>query len=95
MKYRRFETKQDYINSLLEICEPLKKYYSDGNALLHLGETKTHYDDRTLDLEGFARILWGLVPLWKGSIRTDLLEIYQKGIASRSPSPIAAISTNA
>lgn len=82
MKYRKFETKQDYINSLLEICEPLKKYYSDGNALLHLGETKTHYDDRTLALEGFARILWGLVPLWKGSTRTDLLEIYQKGIAS-------------
>lgn len=80
MKYGRFETKQDYINSLLEMCEPLKKYYSDGNALLHLGETKTHYDDRTLDLEAFSRILWGLVPLWHGSDQTDFVEIYQKGI---------------
>lgn len=49
---------------LLDIIRPLKPYYSPGHAWLCLGSSAAHYGEKAARMEGFARILWGLGPLW-------------------------------
>lgn len=57
-------TREDVATVLLEIIRPLKPYYSQGHAWLHVGDTGAHYGEKAARMEGFARILWGLGPLW-------------------------------
>lgn len=80
MDCKSFNHKEDYIQSLIEACKPLKAYYSEGKARLNLGCSGTHYDKQTMELEAFARPLWGLVPLWAGSDQNDFKDSYQEGI---------------
>lgn len=74
------QSKRDFANVLLKILEPLKNHYSEGKALLYVGETGAVYDEKTIGLEGFARILWGLVPLWAGGGENSLDKFYVEGI---------------
>lgn len=60
----KFKTKDDYINSLLKLAEDFKQYYTEDKSRIFLGESSAIYDDSTIGIEGFARVLWGLVPLW-------------------------------
>ncbi|MEY8353234.1 DUF2264 domain-containing protein [Lachnospiraceae bacterium 54-53] len=66
MEGYRFETREDTARSLLKLIRPLKKYYSPGHALLNIGNTGVHYGSRAAAMEGFARVLWGLGPLFSG-----------------------------
>lgn len=59
-------TRNDAAGVLLDMIRPLKKYYSPGKAWLHVGNTAAHYGAKNADMEGFARVLWGLGPLWAG-----------------------------
>lgn len=76
-----FRTKQDYADVLHALCEPLKAYYSEGRALVQPGITGAHFGERTVGLEGFARILCGLIPLWKGGGNSCLDSWIPEGIA--------------
>ena len=78
---RQFRSKKDYQETIKEMCIPLKKYYSEGRALVKIGHTQAHYGDRTAELEGFSRILWGLVPLWAGGETSCLDGYIAEGIA--------------
>lgn len=60
----RFETREDAARSLLKLIRPLKEYYSPGRAFLNIGNTGVHYGSRAAAMEGFARVLWGLGPLF-------------------------------
>lgn len=62
---RRLESREDIALLLLDILRPLKEYYSEGSAQLHVGDTGAHYGVKAARMEGFARILWGLGPLWR------------------------------
>lgn len=84
MKHIQFKDKIDYQNALLELCEPLQKYYSEGRAYLNVGVTTAHYDKKTVGIEGFSRPLWGLVPLWAGGEKTNFLEAYREGFKNGS-----------
>jgi hypothetical protein len=84
MKNIKFETRQDYIQALHEMCDPLKKYYSKGNAFIQTGYTATHYGNKTIGLEGFSRVLWGLVPLWAGGDSSCLDSNVIEGIRNGS-----------
>lgn len=83
----RFVTKQDYQQEILKLCEPLKKYFSEGKACLDIGHTATYYNNRTIELEAFARPLWGLVPFWVGGGTSTLEEIYSEGFKN-GPNPL-------
>lgn len=72
MKEFQFQTKKEYQEALLALCEPLKPYYSEGKAQLLIGVTGTHYGVKTAGLEGFSRLLWGLVPFWYGGGTSSL-----------------------
>lgn len=76
-------TKKELSELLCSLIAPLKKYYSEHNALLKLKSSGTWYEKRAADTEAFARILWGLAPFWAGGETEDNFEkIYLRGIAN-------------
>ncbi|MFF2446407.1 DUF2264 domain-containing protein [Neobacillus sp. NPDC058068] len=74
------KTRDDLIEAVKQILNPLKPHYSKGKALLNLGNTGTSYSDPIAGMEGFSRVLWGLVPLITGDAESELLEICLQGI---------------
>ena len=63
-KGRTIQSRADAAELLLDMIRPLKPYYSKGNAWLHAGDSGVHYGEKSSRMEGFARVLWGLGPLW-------------------------------
>ncbi|KZV79096.1 hypothetical protein EXIGLDRAFT_782809, partial [Exidia glandulosa HHB12029] len=60
------KTRDDLAKFLRSLLDPLAQHTSPGGALLTLGATGTHYDERAAQLEGFSRPLWGLGSLLAG-----------------------------
>lgn len=80
---KKIESRQDMSEALLELIEPLKKYYSHTKSWLNLGATSAHYPDTSAWLEGFSRPLWGLGSYFAdGSTNEEWENIYVKGIIS-------------
>jgi hypothetical protein len=75
-------TRVDVERALRSLYEPLKPYYSPGGARVRLSGAAAHFDRAAADLEGFARPLWGLVPLAAGGARIDCWELYRRGLAN-------------
>jgi hypothetical protein len=75
-----FKGKSDMTLALNRICEPLKPLYSPGKARLHLANFSAGYTDEIADMEGFSRVLWGLVPLLAGGGHSELWDICLDGI---------------
>jgi hypothetical protein len=75
------QTREDVCDLLKQICNPLKPYYSKGYARLKLGNTSASYSDSVAEMEGFSRVLWGLVPFLAGSDEEyDIWEMHFQGI---------------
>ena len=62
----RLRTRDDLKAFLEDLLNPLEPHTSPGGALIRLGNTATHYDERAAQLEGFSRPLWGLASLLAG-----------------------------
>ncbi len=78
-----FQTKQDFIDCLKNMIEPLKGYYTPGKGGIKLGHFEASYSDEVARMEAFARILWGLSPLWaRGESAGEFDDIYVQGIIS-------------
>ncbi|WP_079912874.1 DUF2264 domain-containing protein [Paenibacillus sp. 32352] len=73
-------TKDDLRQAFIQLTDPLKPYYSEGASRLYLGNTGTSYTDDIAGMEGFSRILWGLVPLLAGGDEPELWQLYVRGI---------------
>ncbi len=70
-----------YQEMLLHLVEPLKKHYSKDCASLQLGAFAAGYGSRIAGMEGFSRVLWGMVSYWAGGGKDEsLLPVYQKGL---------------
>ena len=83
MYQKDLNTKQDFQRLMHEILDPLKPYYSEGGAQLHLGVTSTNYDEKAILMEAFSRPLWALVPCFAGGGRDDwFADTYRKGLAA-------------
>ena len=73
--------KNDYQELLQTLAAPLHAHYSKGKARLKLGVTGVTYTEPGAELEGFARALWGLGPLWTDkSCVGKLTDVYIEGI---------------
>ena len=84
-KTENIKSRQDMADVMLEILEPLKKYYSSEKSWLKLGDTSAHYPDTAAWMEGFSRPLRGLGAYWGGgSSDKEWEEIYIKGLTSGS-----------
>ncbi|MEK0316477.1 DUF2264 domain-containing protein [Cohnella sp. 56] len=76
-------TRADLQAAFAQLTDPLKPYYSEGGARLLLGATGASYAPEVAQMEGFSRVLWGLVPLIAGGGSDAELEaIYRRGIDS-------------
>lgn len=78
------KTKQDVQNAVIQLCEPLIPFYTEGFAKLHVGNTGANYHDSLSEVEAFIRPLWGLAPLIGGGGNTKLWDIYVEGIRNGS-----------
>ena len=79
------KSKQDYIDWMYRLLDPIRPLYTPGCALLEVGDTGTTYDRRTIGMEGFSRPLWALVPYWAGGGRDDeFARVYREGLAHGS-----------
>jgi hypothetical protein len=74
------KTKQDLQDSLVQLTNPLKPYFTKGSAGLHLGNTSASYADYISSMEGFSRVLWGLAPLTAGGRDSGLWETFVQGV---------------
>lgn len=84
------QTRQDAVTALLDLIRPLKAFYSAGGALLKIGSTAAHYGEKDARMEGWARILWGLGPLFGGDNTalpveqqaeiTEWVDLYRTGL---------------
>ena len=62
-------------NILLSILKPLIPFYSESGGRLRIGDTRTHYELSSQEMEAFARPLWGLVPLLSGLSEDEKLAV--------------------
>lgn len=53
-------TREDMVELLLDLCQPLKPHFSEGKAYLWIGDTGAHYGKKAIGMEGFARVFWGI-----------------------------------
>ncbi len=75
-------TKEDMRLALRQLLEPLESNYSNGCARLRLGGSGAGYPSSVAEMEGFSRVLWGLVPLMAGGGTDKLWDICLKGIVN-------------
>jgi len=74
-------SKKDFVDALKGLIQPLKNFYTKGCSGINIGSFAASYPDQTAKMEAFARVLWGLAPLWAGGEDAeDFDEIYLKGI---------------
>lgn len=79
--------KSEYQQLLMKLLTPLKDKYSEGCAYLRLGANTAGYGSHIAGMEGFSRVLWGLVPYWcGGGTDEEFATIYKKGMAA-GPDP--------
>ncbi|MCH1638681.1 DUF2264 domain-containing protein [Paenibacillus timonensis] len=76
------QTRSDMANVLERLVSPLRPFYSRGGARLPLGGSGVSYPATVAGLEGFSRVLWGMVPLLAGGGSSELWEIVLDGIRS-------------
>lgn len=75
-------TRDDLGRAVMDLFDPLLPYFSDGGARVRLSATGAHFDRAAADLEGFARPLWGIVPLAAGGFDFPHWELYRRGLAN-------------
>ncbi|OME57502.1 hypothetical protein BSK59_09630 [Paenibacillus odorifer] len=74
------KTREDLISALEQLTDPLRPLYSRGGARLAIGGTGASYPAATAEMEGFSRVLWGLVPLLMGGGESGLWDTVLDGI---------------
>jgi len=76
-------TKADMQEAIIQITTPLKALYSDSCARLHIRGAGAGQTEAVADMEGFSRLLWGLVPHLAGGGRpSEIWEMSLKGIVN-------------
>ncbi|KAJ4140355.1 hypothetical protein NW768_001714 [Fusarium equiseti] len=72
----QFESRDDFIEAIIALVDPLKKYFSPGKSAIKIPvATGAHFDDSAAQLEGYARCLWGIAPLIYGYESIDNKEL--------------------
>ncbi len=80
-------SKQDFINCLLKMSDPLIPYFSEKKARLHLGDTAAYYGQITMSMEGISRLLWGFVPFFAGGQKNDVWQDIFKSALTNGTDP--------
>ena len=79
----RLQSRKDYEKVLFSLLSPLKERFSPEKARIRLYGAGATYKQDAVEMEAFARPLWGLVPYWMGGGReSGFEEIYSRGLAA-------------
>jgi hypothetical protein len=73
-------SRNDMRDAVLGLFEPLKHFFSPGRARVNLGPGGATFLVEPAELEGFARPLWGLIPLAVGGHEFPNWDLFQEGI---------------
>ncbi len=74
-------TKDDVRRAVVDLVEPVVGHLSPGGARARLGTFGAHFAPRVAELEGYARPLWGIVPLVAGGGTFDHWDRWVAGLA--------------
>ncbi|WP_417307648.1 DUF2264 domain-containing protein [Devosia sp.] len=74
--------RSDVERALRDSFAPLLPYFSPGSARVRLSATGAIFPPAAADLEGFARPLWGLVPLAAGGGSFAHWDLFRQGLAN-------------
>lgn len=77
-----FQTKNDVVDGMLQLFEPLVQAFSEGGSRVSLGAAGASFVFDSAELEGFARPLWGIVPYVYGGGDFKYWELYQRGFTN-------------
>ncbi|MBP1559747.1 MAG: DUF2264 domain-containing protein [Oscillospiraceae bacterium] len=80
-------SKQDFIDCMLKMADPLIPYFSEKKARLHLGDTGVYYNKAAVSMEGISRLLWGFVPLFAGGHRNEKWQEIFKSALTEGTNP--------
>jgi hypothetical protein len=61
-----FKTREDVVDAVASLLEPLHGGASPKHAMIKVGSTGTRFDETAAQIEGYARPLWALAPLLAG-----------------------------
>lgn len=75
-------TRRDVERALLQLLEPIRGRFIEGNAGLHLGDHAAHYGENSARMEAFSRMLWGLGPLWSQGGGESWLPLFREGLVN-------------
>ena len=73
-------SRDDVARAVRDLYEPLRPYVSDGGARVRLGSFASVFEESTAELEGFARPLYGIVPLAVGGGEFGHWERFSSGL---------------
>ena len=76
------QTRDDLAKAVMDLFNPLLPYFSEGGARVRLSATGAIFDFPAAELEGFARPLWGIVPLAAGGYDFPHWDLYRRGLAN-------------
>jgi hypothetical protein len=80
------QTRADFQRAVDQLFEPLQHHYSPGNARVRPTAGGAHFPAVAAELEGFARPLWGIVPLAAGGEFDDWPRIREGIVNGTDPS---------
>lgn len=74
-----YVTKSDFADLLKKMTLPLETHYNEYG--LNIGNTAAYYESRTIPVEGFMRVLWGLAPFYAGQNKgmEQFVKLYNDG----------------
>ncbi|EPJ7086834.1 DUF2264 domain-containing protein [Citrobacter amalonaticus] len=74
------KAKNEYCELMRKWAGSAKPFFSQHCSRIKMGITGAHYADDVAQMEGFSRMLWGLLPLWSTGHSVDLLAEYTDGV---------------
>ena len=74
------QTRDDVARAVVDLYEPLLGHVSAGGARVRLGSFASVFEESTAELEGFARPLYGIVPLTVGGYEFAHWERFAAGL---------------
>lgn len=75
-------TREDVAAGLMALFRPIEPHFSASGARVAFDAGAAVHDQATVELEGFARPLWGLAPYAAGGGDTDWCALYRAGLAA-------------
>ncbi|MCI9868241.1 DUF2264 domain-containing protein [Rhizobium skierniewicense] len=82
LSHNPLQTRDDLAKAVMDLFNPLLPYFSEGGARVRLSSTGAIFDFPAAELEGFARPLWGIVPLAAGGYDFPHWDLYRRGLAN-------------